>query len=212
MKRLVAAIAVAFAACAGVFAQGSAKSENFDVFCKKISAHENIVGKFEQVKTIAKNGRSLKSSGKFVFCNDGFVWATEKPFKSSMIVTQSALIQVAPNGKKTVTESASNSTFAGIAAKVSALLGGDGKVLADDFEIDFSSVGGKWNAVFLPKSKAVASVMKKITISGAEFENSATFEKIVMTEKNDNTTSYSLFDQKYPKELSADEQAFFTKK
>ena len=208
MKKILIAAICSLLVCGALFAQSASVEE----FCKKLSVHENMVGNFVQEKTIAKTNRSLKSTGRFIFCPEGFVWETQKPFKVSMIVTKKSLIQIGADGKKKIMDGSSNPTFTSISSKVGALFSGDAAVLTNDFTVDYKSANGKWEAVLTPKSKSVAGVMKSILISGSESANEATIEKIVMTESNNNTTGYYLSEQRYPKELSANEKAYFAEK
>lgn len=208
MKKIMLVAACALLACGNIFAQ----SKSIEEFCKKLSVHENMVGNFLQEKTIAKNNRSLKSNGRFIFCPEGFMWETQKPFKVTMIVTKQSFVQIGADGKRKSMDVSSNQTFASVSSKIGALFSGDAEVLTNDFVVDYKSANGKWEAILTPKSKTVASVMKSVLISGAESANEATIEKIVMTESNNNTTGYYLSEQRYPKELSADEKAYFAEK
>ena len=110
MKKILIAAICSLFACGALFAQSASVEE----FCKKLSVHENMVGNFVQEKTIAKTNRSLKSTGRFIFCPEGFVWETQKPFKVSMIVTKKSLIQIGADGKKKIMDGSSNPTFTSI--------------------------------------------------------------------------------------------------
>ena len=80
----------------------SAEGLTLEGVCKSLASHPNTTGSFTQTKTLQTNGRKLTSTGKFIFCPLGILWQTEKPFPSSLILTEDAMIQIAANGKKSV--------------------------------------------------------------------------------------------------------------
>ena len=63
-----------------------------------------------------------------------------------------------------------------------------------------------------PKDKAVSSILSSIEVGGNYTESFAEMNKIVMTEATKDTITYSFTEQKYPKELTADEKAYFIAK
>ncbi len=72
-------------------------------------------GDFIQEKNAAKLKRALRSSGKFIFCDEGILWQTLKPFPSTMAVTKTSIIQTKPDGSKIVTDGSSNQVFTSVA-------------------------------------------------------------------------------------------------
>ena len=83
------------------------------------SLTENKVttGDFVQEKSSAKIKRPLKSSGKFVFSEEGIVWQTTKPFPSTMVVTKDSIIQTGADGRRNVIDGSSNETFKSVASR-----------------------------------------------------------------------------------------------
>lgn len=205
IKKFVVSFLIAgFVSC--IFAAGN----DLDSVCNKLSAHAITTGDFVQTKTIASTGRSLKSSGNFIFSLEGIMWKTLKPFPSAMIVTDKAVIQVAADGKKTVIDVSDNEIFGSIAATLTGIFSNDVVQLRKNFNINFSDKGaGVWEMVLSPKDSTISSVMKFLTLSGKYSESSATIESLVMTEASENSIKYDFINQKYPKELTADEKANF---
>ncbi len=202
-----------FAVLASVFMIAAVNAETtFDSVCGKLSEHPNMTGKFTQVKTISKVNRSLNSSGTFIFSLDGIMWKTEKPFPSTLAVGMTSVVQTMANGKQTVIDASTNQIFTSISSTLSAMFKGDAKTLNANFNVQFSSTADTWSAVLTPKDKAVASILSSLSIGGNYTSSFADLNKIVMTEATGDTITYSFFEQKYPKELTADEKSYFTAK
>ena len=68
----------------------------------------------------------------------------------------------------------------------------------------------EWTLELEPKDSTIAAVMKSLVLSGIISEaNGAEMKSLLMTEASDNTITYEFTNQKYPKELSADEKQNF---
>ena len=189
-----------------------AADATFDTVCADLARHPNTTGNFTQVRTISKVNRSLTSSGTFIFSLDGIMWKTLKPFPSSLVVGLTSVIQTTPDGKKTVIDASNHQIFTRISTTLSSIFSGNAKKLYENFSVAFSSDGNKWNAVLTPKDKTVAAVMKSLALGGTGASGGAEFDTIVMTEAGGDTITYMFSNQKYPKELSADEKAVFAAK
>lgn len=206
MKKIFAA-AMAFVLMTGAFAETT-----FNSVCEKLAEHPNMTGKFTQTKTISAVNRSLNSSGTFIFSLDGIMWKTEKPFPSTLAVGMTSVVQTMANGKQTVIDASTNQIFTSISSTLSAMFRGDAATLSENFNVSFTSSGSTWNAVLTPKDKAVASILSSLSIGGNYTGDFADLNKIVMTEATKDTITYSFSEQKYPKELTADEKSYFTAK
>lgn len=206
MKRSILAVISA------LFFISMVNAESFDSVCKKLALHPNMTGNFTQVKTISAVNRSMKSSGTFIFSLDGIMWKTEKPFPSTMIVGMTSVKQTLANGKETVIDASSNQIFTSISSTLSAMFSGNAAVLNENFNVTFTSSGSEWNAVLEPKDEVVKKILTSLLISGKTLSNSADLNTIVMKEAVGDTITYNFTEQKYPKELTADEKAYFTSK
>lgn len=206
MKRSILAVISA------LFFISVVNAESFDSVCKKLALHPNMTGNFTQVKTISAVNRSMKSSGTFIFSLDGIMWKTEKPFPSTMIVGMTSVKQTLANGKETVIDASSNQIFTSISSTLSAMFSGNAAVLNENFNVTFTSSGSEWNAVLEPKDEVVKKILTSLLISGKTLSNSADLNTIVMKEAVGDTITYNFTEQKYPKELTADEKAYFTSK
>lgn len=206
MKKIILAVISAF------FLIASVNAETFDSVCKNLAKHPNMTGNFSQVKTISAVNRSMKSSGTFIFSLDGIMWKTEKPFPSTMVVGMTSVKQTLANGKETVIDASSNQIFTSISTTLSAMFSGNADVLQNNFDVDFSFSGSDWKAVLSPKDSMVKKILTSLSIGGNATENSADLNSIVMAEATGDTITYNFTNQKYPKELTADEKSYFSSK
>lgn len=206
MKKLLMVLTAAVFFSAGVF------SETFEKVCDSLSKHPNMTGNFAQIKTISAVNRQMKSSGTFIFSLDGIMWKTEKPFPSTMVVGMTSVIQTLANGKQTVIDASSNQIFTSISTTLSAMFSGNSETLKSNFNISFENSSDAWKALLEPKNGDVAKILKSLEISGNLYSDSADLNKIVMSEANGDKIEYNFTEQKYPKELTADEKAYFTAK
>lgn len=194
-----------------LFAQ-SADSISLEMLCKSLAANPNTTGDFAQTKTILTNGRSLKSSGKFIISTYGIMWKTEKPFPSSLILTENKMIQIAANGNKSVMNGDDNQIFANISNTLTSLFSGNITELQNNFNCTLSQNKENWSLLLSPKDSTIASVMQTLVLSGTYEKNkndSAKLNSLLLTEVSGNTTLYEFSNQKYPKELSSDEKQIF---
>ena len=58
----------------------------------------------------------------------------------------------------------------------------------------------------------VKKILLSLSIGGKATENSADLNSIVMAEATGDTITYNFTNQKYPKELTADEKSYFSSK
>ena len=195
-------------------------SVTLDTICASLSAHPNTTGDFTQTKTIKTNNRKLKSSGQYIICGQGILWSTEKPVASKLILTKDTMVQIAANGSKSVMNGKDNQIFSNISETLSCVFSGDAAALKKNFTCDFSSQpagtsnatsasSGAWTLHLTPKDSTIASVMTSLELSGTYSQNQAEMTKLVMTEASENSIIYEFTNQKYPKELSADEKQNF---
>ena len=207
MKKLTIFAGLLLFTFTSIFAQNL----TLESVCKNLSERPNTTGDFVQTKTIQANGRKLTSSGKFILSKLGIMWKTEKPFPSSLILTEDSMVQIAANGKKSVMSGKDNQIFSNISSTLSSVFSGDSQALMNNFVCDFSDDGkGNWAVKLSPKDSTIASVMKILVLSGKWSENSgAALDSLELAETSGNSILYEFKNQKYPKELSADEKQNF---
>lgn len=206
MKKILSYVMLLLFA-SSLFAQ--ADSLTLEAVCSSLAVHSNTTGDFIQIKTLQTNGRKLKSTGKYIICQEGILWCTEKPVPSSLILTKAAMIQISANGNKSVMNGADNQIFENISETLSSVFSGNAAALRKNFNCKFTAHnGGEWTLTLIPKDSTIASVMKNLELSGVT-EPETAMTKLVMAEASGNSISYEFINQKYPKELSADEKQNF---
>ena len=197
---------------------------NLESVCSSLSARPLMTGDFQQEKTISKAGRSLISSGIFIFSEEGILWKTQKPFASAMAVTLDSIIQTRADGKKTVTDAKGNQIFLSISKSLSALFKGNEKELLENFIVDFSYSEESaslltWKIHLTPKDKVVQGILGSIDVCG-KIENykknmdpeeiQTKIDSIFMKETSGDTIRYTFSNHKFPERLTEDEKNYFS--
>lgn len=214
MRRIAFVLVCALAALGVCFAESAGSQGNaaFGEVCASISAHKITRGNFTQTKHIQKISRDIKSSGDFVVsADDGVLWNTQKPFRSSMAITRGGIVQTAANGRKSVVGAGSNATFEQVSSLMTALFNGDADALGRNFEIEFagsagsaSSAGG-WSAKLVPRDASVRSFVALIEMAGRD-----TIDAMTLHEPGGDFTKYEFSNQTFPAALSEGERAAFS--
>ena len=205
MKKIILACAI-FASAVFSFAQDATLKS----VCTQLSKNAITKGDFVQSKTIAKNGRTLKSSGKYIFTLEGIAWNTEKPFSSSLVLKSDSMIQISAEGKKTVTDASGNETFKSIASTLTSVFTGKEDDLLKNFECNFSTDGSLWTVELSPRDKTVASMMKKIVLCGTVEKTEIT--SIELSEASGDVVMYAFQNSVHPKDLTDEEKTCFSEK
>lgn len=205
MKKSICFICVFFSVLACVFCQQTTLEDVFStLMTDKVTS-----GDFIQEKNAAKLKRPLRSSGKFIFCDEGILWQTLKPFPSTMAVTKTSIIQTKADGSKTVTDGSSNQVFTSVAETLSSIFSGDKSKLESFFNIkDFKADSKNWSILLTPKDSTIASALKLIELSGSVGKKS-TLDTLKFFQSETDSTFYTLLNQQYRQELSNEEKSFF---
>lgn len=206
MKKLSAFMAFLIVS---LFASLYAQNLTIESVCSELSKNKITKGDFIQEKTIGKNGRTLKSSGKFIFAPDGIVWATERPFPSTLVLGKDYMIQISSDGTKKVMDASGNEAFKSVSSTLLAVFSNDVSKLNESFKVVFTSDSGNWSVVLEPKDKTVAAIMTGISLSGKSSSGNSEISTVELNESKGNKVSYTFLNQSHPKELSSDEKALF---
>ncbi|MCL2879992.1 MAG: outer membrane lipoprotein carrier protein LolA [Treponema sp.] len=183
----------------------------FSRICTGLSAHPVVKGTFEQIKTIARLGRSLKSRGNFIIASDlGMVWDTLAPFPSAMAVGRDFIIQTTSAGVKSKLDARGNETFTSLADTISAIFTGNSQKLREKFDNYFTEdkKSGTWTVGLVPKDSAVRVFAQNIVLSGKT--DPSIIQSIEIHSQNGDLITYTLAGHYFPQALSADEKALFS--
>lgn len=206
MKKIVLLLTSLLILTSSLFADDS----DLDKVFSSLTSNKVTAGDFEQIKTSAKLKKPVKSSGTFVFCDEGVIWRTVKPFFSVMAVSKTSIVQVKRDGTKTVTDGSSNEVFKSIAQTLSALFSGSRESLESSFNIEkFELKSSSWSMILTPKDKTISQAIKKIQLSGNSTQTSKSLDEIKIFQGEKDSTAYVLSNQTYRQELTDNEKSYF---
>lgn len=172
---------------------------------ENLSRNAVVYGDFKQVKHIQKISRDFESTGKFVIAKGkGIVWDVEKPFKNSLVITDSRMVERSASGAVSSIDASQNAVFAEFSKTIQSVFSGNVSLLEQNFTVSFSSRGGQWVMTLVPKEKSIRQVIGSIELSG-----NGTLSSVVILDADSNTLTYSFENQKNGSALSADQQKFF---
>lgn len=208
MKKIWLTLFFVFFLCSGYFA--FAENITFDDVCSSLTEAKVTYGDFVQEKTSPKLTKPLRSSGKFIICDKGVVWAAEKPFKTSTVITDSSIIQTSPAGKKSIIDASQNEVFRSVASSISALFTGNKEALESNFTVrDFSSDSSSWKMLLLPKDKTISSAINEIELAGGAAGKKMVLSFIKILQTGGSSTTYTLSNQNYAGELTDEQTEYF---
>ena len=186
-----------------------AQNISMESICAELSKNKITKGNFIQEKTITKTGKVLKSSGNFIFSESGILWATEKPFPSTMILGKDVMIQVPADGTKKIMNAGGNEVFKNISSTLLAVFSNNVPALNDKFNIEFNTQKENWTVILKPKDSTVAAFMNSIVLNGNSSSAKTEIISVELTEAKGNKVLYKFINQTHPKELTEDEKTFF---
>ncbi len=184
-----------------------AEKPSLESLCSSLSAHAVTFGDFSQEKMLANTSRTLKSSGTFLFCDQGVVWHTKKPLSSIMVMEKDKMSQTVA-GKKSVMDLSQNQVFKSTAETISSVFKGDKNSLEGFFNIGFSATEKNWQMELSPRDKTLSQAMKKIVLEGRNASDS-TLDKLEIIQGNDLSTTYTFSNQTHASELNDDQKSYF---
>lgn len=212
MKKIRLALFFAFLSLFSInsiFPQNS-KNLTIDEICTFLTSSKVTSGDFVQEKISPKLSKPLISSGKFIFCSKGIVWAAQKPFKTSTVITENSIIQIGLNGKKQVIDGLSNEIFKSAAQTLSSLFTGTKSQLETYFTIqDFSSDSSSWKMTLIPKDKTISAAIQQIALGGTSKNQKASLNSMKIVQSGSSSTNYILSNQIYAQELSDEQENYF---
>ncbi len=181
-----------------------------DDVCASLTKHTITTGNFIQEKTVPTLKRPLKSTGNFIFYSEGIMWNTIRPIASNMVVTEKAIIQTSPDGKRSVISGADSAVFQSIASTISALFKGNKADLERNFIVSVSDSGSTWKMNLVPRDSTISMVLASIELGGEIISGDCSFDTMKIAESGDSTIVYSFIDKVYKEKLTDEEKAYFS--
>jgi hypothetical protein len=145
-------------------------------------------GQFQHSRHLREIPRPLIATGEFTVVRDlGVYWHTRQPFDSIVVLTGAGLVQSdegAPAQRISAAEQPAVRLIANIFMSLFTL---DTTRLSRDFDLYGGKHGERWIIGLKPRTKAIAAVFSRATVSGAE-----DVEQVVLTDSQGDRTVIDL--------------------
>ncbi|MCF6765868.1 outer membrane lipoprotein carrier protein LolA [Thiotrichales bacterium 19S3-7] len=136
----------------------------------KLASQKLLVGDFKQIRKIALLSSPLISSGNFELSKEnGLKWYQMKPFKSSLIVTDTRISQTIGNNPATVIDKKDQPIVFAFTHIFLSLFQGDIELVKAYFKIDFSGSDNQWQVKLIPISSPLDKAIESILVSGGTY-------------------------------------------
>lgn len=142
---------------------------NFVAVEKMLMQNTDVSGKFTQSRQMQGLERPLLSSGTFVLSqSQGLVWKQEKPFASTLTVTQNRLEQQIMDHPPTVITKEQQPIVFGFTQVFMSVLQGNTQAVEQYFNLNFSGSPQAWELVLTPKGSPLDKAIEAITLNGSK--------------------------------------------
>lgn len=171
-----------------------------------ISTHNYVTCLFSQDKTIKRLNRTLTSTGRMLFDSDkGIAWLIEKPFPTTTVLTDNAMIQRGSGGQERILSSEGNESFHRFSMTVQSLFLGQIEIISEEYELFFRDGDGEqWHIGLIPLDSTLKGIVSAFELEGSEF-----IDKFIIYESGGDTITYSFSEHGYPHRLSAEDNRVF---
>lgn len=173
---------------------------------ENISTHNYVKCRFSQNKTIKRLNRTLKSEGHMLFDSDkGIAWIIEKPFSTTTVLTDNAMIQRSAGGQERILSAEGNESFHRFSLTVQSLFLGRFDVISEEYELFISDDStGSWKIGLIPRDSSLKGIVSAFELEGTDF-----IDGFIIHESGGDTIRYSFIDHIYPDRLDDKEGRVF---
>lgn len=169
---------------------------------RQLAAAPMVRGAFTQEKSLGALPQPLVSTGRFVLARDhGLLWQLRTPVDKSYRIDDRGVAQRTAQGWQ-ATHDAAGATRQN--RLLLAMLGGDLKALAEDFELELRGDAQAWELVLTPRSRLLAQIFARIQLNGG-----ATVEQVLLEEAQGDRTRLRFSEIDVAERLSDAERAAF---
>ena len=156
-----------FASEDGVFSfKADTKDRAFRQVISRLKTDSRIKMSFVQDKKIKSLSRPLRSEGVFLVQNKSVCWKTEKPFKSSLLISKEGIKKKVGDNPITFDSAADKVEIRTFVKIMLSLFNADDKALMRDFDLYFLNRQESWTIGLKPRRRILGKILKSITISG----------------------------------------------
>lgn len=153
--------------------QSEVNNKSIEAISARLELGEHARGLFTQYRQLKVLKKPLVSHGRFIFDSQlGLAWMQERPFKSTLILKDDALIQIDSSGKSQVSKSSDNKGAGALAQTLptllKALLSGELETLDQHFYFYLlpNSVDAPWLIGLKPKDPILMQAIPQLILEG----------------------------------------------
>ncbi len=151
-----------------------ANQQDFQAVQHQLAQANNVSGKFVQIRKIKLLSSPLKSEGNFTLSKTkGLSWNQTQPFKSTLQLTASKLIQQIGNNPPIVLTKNQQPIVFFFAKTFLSVFRGNTQDLKPYFNIGFTGNINDWKINLTAKSAPLNKAIKKIELSGGKYVKTA---------------------------------------
>ena len=180
-----------FLTIAVLFSSPAFSEVSFERLAEMTETPDSLEGKFIQEKYLKALETSLVSSGVFAYKKAEYLhWETLEPISNKLVLTPTSAVNK-QNEKELIAIPAGASTVTSVLSEILfSVLTANWNNLSKYFELSGNVDNGSWRVELLPIDVTIAAAINKIELSGETL-----LQKIVLYEKQGDSTTIEFFDQ-----------------
>lgn len=182
-----------FVTIALLVVSASAFAQDASFIQRRITDNNVLRGKFVEERVLKDFKQPLRSEGHFVIAPTfGLIWATDKPFSISTVITPEGLVQ-SVDGSETTRMSAERMPFMNrLYDMLSGTLAGNWAPLENDFVVTKTGNEQHWHVTLVPRKLGDPMMpFTAIDVVGSQF-----VDKVTLTKRGDESDTLQFIHQK----------------
>lgn len=145
----------------------------------QLSKADNLSGDFSQIREMKLLTAPLKSSGKFILSKrNGLQWNQTKPFKSSLLVTNTKIEQQIENTPATIITQKEQPIVFSFTHIFLSVFNGDAIAIKEYFNIYFSGNTKAWRIVLKPTNSMLQKAIVSIEMTGGKYVQTVVINEV----------------------------------
>jgi len=135
-----------------------------------VAAPENLHGRFEQTKYLAELDAEINSTGNFAYKRDEVIfWHTLKPIESQLVLTPDNIISRQGDSVLSRLETQNNPVASLLSDIFFGVMTANWDRIADYFRIESQIEGSRWQAVLVPVSPQIETIVSRVELKGDQY-------------------------------------------
>ena len=145
----------------------------------QLAKADNLSGNFTQIRNMRLLSAPLKSSGQFVLSKaNGLQWNQSKPFKSSLIVTNTKIEQRIENTPPTIITQKEQPIVFSFTHIFLSVFNGDATAIKEYFNIYFIGDTKAWEIALKPTNSLLKKAITSIEMTGGKYIQTVTINEV----------------------------------